>query len=258
MACPDSILGTGRGLKKGNTDTFFLTSSTVPDPVLFEPPVVIYLDGDLIPFFKTPQPVVIHFLHMAEVVASEVVLQVFEELDLLREKRILILLYLTGDNEALLIRDGSVIFPVQVQPGELPPVHRTLFIGFTVEHVRVHAADGKPVIIDTAFALFQKPAGPGTIVLCTQGIPRDIKCPVLVAELRRRGRLKCTGIHGFYCRYIAVEQEYMSVELPGAALCAGCAAETYLPDYAGETFHRIFKETVALLRQCSDTERYGG
>ena len=185
-------------------------------------------------------------------------LQVFKELDLLREKRILILLYLTGETEALLIRDGSVIFPVLVKPGELPPVHSPLFIRFPVEHVRVDAADGKPVIIDTTFALFQKPAGPGTIVLCTQGIPRDIKCPVLVAELRRRGWFQRSGINGFYCRHIVVEQEYMPVELPGAALCAGCAAETYLPDYAGETFHRIFKETVALLCQRSDTEWYGG
>ena len=44
----------------------------------------------------------------------------------------------------------------------------------------------------------------------------------------------------------------MPVELPGAALRAGCAGKADLPDDAGEPFHGIFKETVAFLRQCRD------
>ena len=121
---------------------------------------------------------------MAEMVAGEIVLHVFEELDLLREKRILILLCLTGEAEAILIRNGSIIFAVQVKPGELPLVHCSMFVGFAMEHVRVHAADGKPVFIDATFAVFQEPAGPGLIIMRSQRIPGDIKCTVLVAEFR--------------------------------------------------------------------------
>ena len=185
--------------------------------------------------------------------AGEIVLHIFEELDLLREKCVLVLLCLTGDSEALFIRDSGVVFSMLFNPGELPPVNSPLFVRFPVEHIRIDAADGKPVVIDATSSLFQKPAGTGRIILCPQGIPGDIECPILVAEFRRRGWFQCSGINGFYRCYIAVEQEYMPVEFPGAALCAGCAVEFDLPDNTGETLHRVLKETVALLRQGSDT-----
>jgi hypothetical protein len=103
-----------------------------------------------------------------------------------------------------------------------------------MEHVRVDAADGKPIVINATSALFQKTAGPGIIILRPECVSGDIKCPVLVAEFGGRGWLKSRGINGFYCRYIAVEQEYMPVELSCAALRAGCTAESNLPDNPGK------------------------
>jgi hypothetical protein len=96
------------------------------------------------------------------------------------------------------------------------------------------------------------------VVFGPQGIPGDVKSPILVAELGRRGRLQRIGFNGFYCRHVPVEQEYMPVELPCAALCARCAAEFDLTDYSGKTFHGELIEAVALLRQGSNTERNGG
>jgi hypothetical protein len=121
---------------------------------------------------------------MAEVVTGEIVLHVFEELDLLREKCILVFLCFTRERETFFIRDRMPVFPVLVKPGELPPVNGTMLIGLAVQHVGIDAADGKPVFIDAAFSLFQKPAGSLVIVLCLQGIPGDIERSVLVTELR--------------------------------------------------------------------------
>ena len=75
---------------------------------------------------------------------------------------------------------------------------------------------------------------------------------MLVAELGCRSRFEGRGIDGFYRGNIAIEQEYMPVELPCAALRAGRAVKANLPYDSSEAFHWIFKETVAFLRQCRD------
>jgi len=201
---------------------------------------------------KSLHPVVIHFLHMPEAAAGKVVLQTFQEPDLLREERVLVLPGLAGEGEALVIRDTRAVLPVLVKPGELPPVNDPALVGFTVEHRGVDAADGRPAVVDTAPPVFQKPAGSSSIIPCTQCVSRDVEHTGLVAELRGRRRFKGRRIDGSYYGDIPFEQEYMPVECPRAALRARCTAEPYLPDDTGETFGRVPAQTVPLLCQGSD------
>jgi hypothetical protein len=149
---------------------------------------------------------------VTEVVPAEILLHEFEKLDLLREECIFVLFGLAGEIEALVIRDDSAILPMLIKPGELPPVNVPVFIRFAVEHIRVNATDGKTAVINPAPAIFQKPAGSGIVLPCPQCIPGNVENAILVAKFWCRSWFKCGRIQCFYCGYVLIEQEYMTVE----------------------------------------------
>ena len=101
---------------------------------------------------------------------------------------------LTGNGKGFLIWYLRIVFAVLIRTGYLAPVHLPSLIGFTVEHVRVDAADGKPPVIDPAPAVFKKPARSLRIIVYPQCIPGDIEGTVLVTEFGIRGRFECRGI----------------------------------------------------------------
>jgi hypothetical protein len=188
--------------------------------MLFESPIVIYHNGDLITPFKLPQRIVIYLLHMPEAVTTEIFLHEFEKLNLLGKKCIFILFGLTGAIEALVSGNDSPILPMPVKPGELSPVYIPVFVRFAVEHIRVNPADGKSVFINPAPAIFQKPAGSCFVVLCPQSITGNIENTILIAKFGCRSRFESGRIQCFYCGYVTIEQEYVAVERPGTAFCA--------------------------------------
>jgi hypothetical protein len=81
-----------------------------------------------------------------------------------------------------------------------------------VEHVRVDPADGKPVLVDPASALFEKPAGSFRIILCPESVSRDVEYSVLVTEFRIRCRFKCIRVQCTDPLYVPVEKENVAVE----------------------------------------------
>jgi hypothetical protein len=91
---------------------------------------------------------------MSEPVTPEILLHEFEKLNLLRKECIFVLFGFAGEIEAFVIRYDSVVFPMPIKPGELPPVNLPVRVRFAVEHIRVDAADGKAAVINPAPAVF--------------------------------------------------------------------------------------------------------
>jgi hypothetical protein len=81
-----------------------------------------------------------------------------------------------------------------------------------MEHIRVNAADGKTTVINPAPAIFEKPAGSGIVFPGPQCIPGNVENAMLVTEFWCRSWFKCGRIQCFYCGYVPIEQEYMTVE----------------------------------------------
>ena len=168
-----------------------------PYPVRFEVAIIKYHNGDLFTTVKPPYPVIVYFLHVSEPVTGEIILHEFEKPYLLGKECIFVFLGFTGEIEALVIRYNSIIFPVLVKSGELPPVDVPVFISFAVEHVRINAADCKTAFVNPAPSVFQEPAGSTGIILCPQCIPRDIEYTVLVAEFGSRCGFESGGFQCF-------------------------------------------------------------
>jgi hypothetical protein len=124
--------------------------ASVPYPVLLEVIIIKYHDGDLFSSVKPPYLVIVHFLHVSEPVTAEIILHEFEKPYLMSKESIFVLLGFTGEIEALVIRYFSIIFPVLVKSGELPPVDVPVFVSFTVEHVGINATDSETVVINPA------------------------------------------------------------------------------------------------------------
>jgi hypothetical protein len=134
--------------------------------VLFEGAIIKYHDGDLFTTVKPPNPVIVNFLHVSQPVTGEIILHKFEEPYLLRKECIFVLLGFTGMIEAHVIRYFSIIFPVLVKSGELPPVNVPVFVSFAVEHVGINAADSKTAVVNPAPSVVQEPAGSTGIIPC--------------------------------------------------------------------------------------------
>jgi len=237
----------GNVLKRLSWDFARVQGMLFPYPVLLKETVIIYHNGDLITTIKLPYLIIVYFLDVTEPVAGEIILHTFEKMDLLGKERIFVLFGLAGEIEALVIRDNCIILPVLVKSGELPPVDEPVLVGFAVEHVWINTTDGKTAVINPAPSVFQKPAGSRFIIPCPYRIPRDIEYAILVAKFGCRRRFERRWIKFFYCGYVAIEQEYMAVECPGATLRARRAPEPNLLNHASETFHGIFKKAVAFL-----------
>jgi hypothetical protein len=147
---------------------------------------------------------------------------------------------------------------VVVQTGELPPVNDPLLVPLAVEHVRINPADGEPLVIDPAPAVFQEPAGSLFIILYSEGIAGNIENTVLVAELRSWRRFKRFWLDRFHDFHVAVQEKDVTIEGAGAALCARCAPEPDLPDDPPESLYRVLVKAVAFVGQGSDPERNRG
>jgi hypothetical protein len=157
---------------------------------------MVYHHRDLFTAVKPPYMVIVNFLHVTELVTGEIIPDEFEKPDLLRKERILVLFGFTGKIEALVIRNNSVIFPVLVKSGKLPPVDVPVFVGFTVEHVWINTTDCKTAVVNPAPSVFQKPAGSTDLIPCPHCIPRNIEYAVLVAKFGcwcrfESSRIKC-------------------------------------------------------------------
>ena len=139
--------------------------------MLFKASIIIYHHSNLIATIKLPNPVIVYLLHVTEPVAVEVILHKFEKPYLVRKERIFVLLGFTGEIEAHVIRDNSIIFTMLVKPGELSPVDVSVFIRFTVEHVWINATDSETVFINPAPPVVEEQAGLPGIVLRPQSIP---------------------------------------------------------------------------------------
>jgi hypothetical protein len=111
-----------------------------------------------------------------------------------------------------------------------------------VKHIGINTTDGKPPVIYPAPFVLEEVAGPAVIVLSPEGITGYIECPVLVAKLRERGRFDRFRID-FPCDcHIAVDQEHVPVEGPGAALTAEITPEPDLLYNRYKTFLRVRKK----------------
>ena len=204
-----------------------------------------------------PHPVIVDFLDVPEPVPGKIFMYTFQERDLVGKERMLVFHGLTSDGKGFIIRNLRIVFAVLIRTGYLAPVHLPSLIRFTMEHVRVDAADRWPVFIDPAPAIFEEPAGSITVVLCPQRIPGDIKYTVLVAELGLRGRFDRGRIEGPDTGHFAIDQKNMAVERAGAASGATDAPETYPFYHLCEAIHRICEETALLLLERGDTVRDG-
>jgi hypothetical protein len=154
--------------------------------MLFKAAIIIYHHSNLIATIKLPNPVIVNFLHVTEPVAVEIILHKFQEPYLVRKERIFVLLCFAGEIEAHFNRNHSIILTVTVKPGELPPVDVPLFIGFTVEHIRINTTDSETAFINPAPPVVQEQAGSTGIILGPQCIPRNIEYAILVAKFRVR------------------------------------------------------------------------
>ncbi len=225
--------------------------------MLLQLSVMVYHNRNRYTFFKRPQPIIIYLLDMAETIPREIIVNTLKNRDLLHEERILILFGFTGDRQALFTGDIRIILPVDIQPGNLPPVHLPVLIRFTVKHIRVDPADGKTPVINPAPVVFQIITRTCIVVLCPQRIPGDIERAVLVTEFRIRCGFKCSRIDLPDCVHIPVEQEDVPVERPGAAFCTTGAPEPDFFNHGGVTLCGVLKEAVPLLCQCGNAERDG-
>ena len=200
---------------------------------------------------------IVYFLDMPEPVPCKPFLHAFQECDLVVDERVLVFHGLPCQQKTLLFRDRCIIFPVLFKTGDLAPVHIPLLIRFTVKHVRVDPAYGKPAVIDSAPPVLKEPAGSLPVIFYFEGVTGDVECAVLVAELRVRRGLQCVRIDLPGRRYIPFQQEDMAIERPGAALCTGSAAEPYLPDHTGKMCGRVGKKGVFFCSEGSNAVRYG-
>src|SRR5512137_1811907 len=81
-----------------------------------------------------------------------------------------------------------VVLTMFIKAGNLTPVDLPPFVRLPVQHVRVNATDGKPLVIYPAPVVLKEPAGPAIIVPCSERISGYVECSVLVAKLRVRSR----------------------------------------------------------------------
>lgn len=224
----DRVCATRNGVPQSALPLKARSPPVFPYPVLFQPACKIDHDPYLLSSGKGTHAIIIDLLYMPEFVFEKIFLYKGQKCDLLFYAGGLILHGHLGCPPALVSRYLRMVLPVLVQPGKLAPVHVSLFIRFTVEHVRVNAAYEKTPFVYPAPVVIKKITGPGLIVFCLQGIPRHIERAVLVAEFREGGRFNRPGIDLPRNCGVLVEKKDMTIESPGAAPAAEITPEPHL------------------------------
>ncbi len=200
----------------------------------------------------TPDAVIILFPDMAESMLLEVFTHTGQKSDLAGEDCILKFSYLSRDADRFLARNGGMILAMQVKAADLAPVRDPCFIQFAVEHVGIYPADSRALLIDPAPPFLKENTRAISISLRTGRVSCSIECPVLVAEIIERHRLKGEGISFPDPLHIPVEEEDMAVECPGAAPAAEVTGEAYFPDNSTELFFGISSQFFAFTALCTN------
>lgn len=219
--------------------------------MLFKASIIKDHHSDLGSSHKPAHVIVIHFLHVPEPLRCKVVPDELKEMDLLHKEGILVLFCLAGKGEAFVSWNRGMVIPVLIKTGELPPVDFPVLVRLAVEHVRVNPAYRKPVVVYPAHPILEKPTRSFVIVFRPEGISGNIEYAVLVAELRSGGGFKSSLVDRSYRSNVTVEEKYMAVKFPCAALRAGRTGKTDISYNLGKEFQGILKETIALLRKCN-------
>jgi len=132
--------------------------------ILFCNPMLFQFSGTIhhyIDRFAQQNPlhlIIIYFLVMPELMHVKKIVNGFKKGYLMCKESVFIFFDFPGECKALIIGQILVILPVFVQSCELSPRHLPRHIAVSAEHMRVNAADRKPLVIDPAPAVLKKPA----------------------------------------------------------------------------------------------------
>ena len=210
--------------------------------MIFQPAIVIDHDRNLLSPFISPHAVVINLLDMPESVLLKIILNTAKKCNFLPETGRLVFPCFCCDPATVAHGNFRMIIPVLIEAGDLAPVNVPVLIRLAVEHVGIHTTDGKTPVIYPAPVVFKEITGSAIVVLCPECIPGNVKCPVLVTELRKRSRLDRTRIDLPCADRVTIEEEHVAIERPGAASAAEIAPEPDIPDNVCQVFLRVGKK----------------
>lgn len=132
-----------------------------PDPViskimLFEPPIAIHHDPHFFTFTQLSHHAVIDALDVFQILFLEVFIDLFQKTYLMLQVCCFIIYGEVGYPDTFFIGYLRMIDPMFVQTTDLPPIHFSTVVCFSVQHIWIQFTYQRSVFIDIAPSSFKE------------------------------------------------------------------------------------------------------